>query len=180
MWFGTADGLNRYDGYTFTQFRSRPHDTTTLSNNTIRSLYEDRSGVLWIGTDRGLNRFDQQTGKFTRFMPHHPSQRNLLPLGIASMLEDHAGRFWVGNQYGIFAFDREIGRFDTLQDWRYNYFPANNVVALHQDPSYRIWIGTWQGVRILEDTLGGFVESPLPHSLRLLDDAVISGRLTYD
>jgi ligand-binding sensor domain-containing protein len=53
MWFGTADGLNKYDGYTFTIFRNDPNDTLSLSDSQIRIIHEDPSGILWIGTGGG-------------------------------------------------------------------------------------------------------------------------------
>jgi two-component system sensor histidine kinase ChiS len=48
MWFGTEDGLNKYDGYSFTVYKHDPQDLQSLSDNTIFSIYEDQSGVLWI------------------------------------------------------------------------------------------------------------------------------------
>ena len=53
MWFGTEDGLNKYDGYTFTIYRNDPDDTLSLSNSQIRTIHEDPSGALWIGTGGG-------------------------------------------------------------------------------------------------------------------------------
>src|SRR5262245_3081146 len=64
MWFGTDDGLNKYDGYQFTAFKRDPEDPGSLSDNYIRALYEDREHVLWVGTNLGLNAFDRTTGKF--------------------------------------------------------------------------------------------------------------------
>ena len=59
MWFGTQDGLNKYDGYDFTVFKPDPDIPTSLSHNQISFLYEDRNGMIWIGTTGGgLNRFD--------------------------------------------------------------------------------------------------------------------------
>ena len=62
MWFGTKDGLNRYDGYNFVIYQHNPFDTTTLSAGYITSLFEDSRGLIWVGTyDGGLNVFDRSS-----------------------------------------------------------------------------------------------------------------------
>ena len=61
VWFGTVDGLNRYDGYHIEIFNTSKNDTNSLSNNTVRSLAEDETGRIWIGTDDGLNVYDPNT-----------------------------------------------------------------------------------------------------------------------
>jgi len=61
VWFGTVDGLNRYDGYNIEIFNTNKNDTNSLSNNTVRSLAEDQLGRIWIGTDDGLNLYDPDT-----------------------------------------------------------------------------------------------------------------------
>ena len=62
IWIGTANGLNRYDGYNFTVFKHIPFDTTGLSDNLINALCFDQSGYLWIGTGNGgLNRYDPKS-----------------------------------------------------------------------------------------------------------------------
>lgn len=61
IWFGTVDGLNRYDGYNIEIFNTSIDDPHSLSNNTIRSLAEDHLGRIWIGTDDGLNLYDPST-----------------------------------------------------------------------------------------------------------------------
>lgn len=59
IWFGTRNGLNRYDGYTFTLYQHDPHNSTSLSENDISYIYQDRDGYLWVCTwGGGLNRFD--------------------------------------------------------------------------------------------------------------------------
>ena len=50
MWFGTRDGLNKYDGYQFTVYKNNSEDTTSLSNNFITNMLEDSKGTLWIAT----------------------------------------------------------------------------------------------------------------------------------
>src|SRR4028119_408893 len=67
MWFGTVDGLNKYNGYNFIHYKHDPYDSTTLSHNHVNALHEDKSGNLWVGTLFGLNKFDKHTNTFTRY-----------------------------------------------------------------------------------------------------------------
>src|SRR5687768_5958648 len=61
MWFGTVDGLNKYNGYNFIHYKHDPYDSTSLSNNQIHSVFEDKAGNLWVGTLDGLNKFNKNT-----------------------------------------------------------------------------------------------------------------------
>ncbi|MBZ0198631.1 MAG: hypothetical protein K8H86_02100, partial [Ignavibacteriaceae bacterium] len=68
MWFGTQDGLNRFDGYNFKIFRNKYNVKNSLSNNYIWKVYEDEKGMLWIGTfGGGLNKYDPLKNLFTEF-----------------------------------------------------------------------------------------------------------------
>src|SRR6056297_682848 len=58
MWFGTAGGLNRFDGINYRLYKQNNDDTTTISDNRITIITEDSQGNLWIGTRNGLNRYD--------------------------------------------------------------------------------------------------------------------------
>lgn len=76
MWFGTPDGLNRYDGYDFVVYRNVPGDPGSLSHNFVWALYEDRAGTLWVGTLAGLNRYERDIDSFTRFVVGEPDLVN--------------------------------------------------------------------------------------------------------
>ena len=65
MWFGTKDGLNRFDGTTFKVFRNDPEDSLSLGDNFIRSLYLDKKEALYIGTRSGLYKYNFATEKFS-------------------------------------------------------------------------------------------------------------------
>lgn len=67
MWIGTGDGLNRYDGYSFTTYYHTPDDSLSIANNHIRSLCTDAEGNIWIGTLVGLSRYNVRTNNFTNY-----------------------------------------------------------------------------------------------------------------
>jgi ligand-binding sensor domain-containing protein len=106
LWFGTQDGLNRYDGYNFTVYDHDIYDSTSISSSWIRCIYEDKSKNLWIGTEGGgLNRYDRATGHFTRW-----SNEPFIPGGLTNnfvrtILEDSYGILWIGTRSGMVQFD---------------------------------------------------------------------------
>ena len=65
MWFATASGLNRYDGYDIRVYRSEPGDSTSLPDNFISSIQEDGDGFLWIQTGKGYARYNPATENFS-------------------------------------------------------------------------------------------------------------------
>lgn len=65
MWFGTLDGLNRYDGYNFVKFRNRYRDTTSLPYDIITCITSDKQGNLWVGTQKGLGRLNNRSFSFS-------------------------------------------------------------------------------------------------------------------
>jgi ligand-binding sensor domain-containing protein len=68
MWFGTGDGLNRYDGYQIKIYKYDPENSESLSHSVVSQIYENRSGNLWIGTDGGgLNRLARGSGTFSSY-----------------------------------------------------------------------------------------------------------------
>ncbi|MEP7106485.1 MAG: two-component regulator propeller domain-containing protein [Ferruginibacter sp.] len=65
LWFGTKDGLDRFDGYSFKIFRNSTDDSGSIGSNFIHSLYEDPAGILWVGTENGLYEYDAITESFS-------------------------------------------------------------------------------------------------------------------
>lgn len=64
MWFGTLDGLNKYDGYKITVYKNIPNDPFSISSNEIWALLQDSENNLWVGTNHGLNVYDREKDRF--------------------------------------------------------------------------------------------------------------------
>ena len=162
LWIGTKDGLNRYDGYTFTVFRHNPFDSTTLSDNHITALYEDSQGTLWVGTaGGGVDRMDKETETFRRY-PNGPAH------DLLDIAEDHDGHLWIGTRGGgLFrlAPDGSDEAFFTrfLNDpTDARSLGGNDVKAVLVDQQGMIWVGTEKGLSRLDprDTDAGFTHYP--------------------
>lgn len=68
LWFGTKDGLNRFDGYRFETFNIIKEENGTLNRDLVLSLATDQKGTLWVGTQKGLFHFDEEKERFTPFL----------------------------------------------------------------------------------------------------------------
>ena len=98
MWFGTKDGLNRFDGYNYKVFQHKSNDSTSIGSNFIRSLHEYENGI-WVGTDTGLFKYDEKTESFSLIL----STKNQPILDIDN---DDQGNIWFiasGNLHKITA-----------------------------------------------------------------------------
>ena len=150
MWFGTQDGLNRYDGYTFKVFRHDPQIPGSISDNYIKTLYQDSKGRLWIGTrGGGLNRFDADTEHFIYFKHNTSDPHSLSHNEVNAIFEDDKGILWVGTHGGgLNRFDETSGQFTYFKhnDENPNSLSNNKVIAIHQDSKNQLWIGTASGL----------------------------------
>jgi PAS domain S-box-containing protein len=145
LWIGTQDGLNRYDGYTITQFKHDPDNPQTISANSIITLYEDRVGFLWVGTwGGGLNRLDPVTGMFTRYLPDPQNPASLSHPIVTDIFQAESGALWVATLGGLEKFDPATGAFTHFrhdpQDPATLSSDAISVIAPAADG--KLWVGT--------------------------------------
>jgi PAS domain S-box-containing protein len=146
LWIATQDGLDRYDGYTFTVFKNDPQNANSLSLSSVISLYEDRQGMLWIGTwGSGLNRYDPHSGQFTRYQNSPDDPASLGNDIVTSIREDRQNRLWVGTcGGGLDLLDRQTGNFTRYQNDPHNpdSLSSDNVSSIFEDSAGGLWIGT--------------------------------------
>jgi PAS domain S-box-containing protein len=167
LWFGTQDGLNKFDGYTFTVFKHDPLDSNSLSDNFIWAMTEDHAGKLWIGTSgAGLNCFDPETESFTRYS-YLPSRPNGISSNeVLAITEDRSGVLWIGTRGGgLNTLDPMRTAFTVHQTVPGNSssISDNNVYGIVQDSSGTIWIGTRGGLNrwnSADRTFTRFVNDP--------------------
>lgn len=162
IWFGTQDGLNRYDGYHFQVYKPDPNDPSSLSDAWITALLADTDGSIWVGTTQGgVNRYDPQTGKFTRYQ-HNPDDTSSITEGkILSIYRDQQSNLWVSTSDGLNRFESSTNTFThLLKDEKSPASINSNMVStIFQDSSGRLWFGTDEGLNLYDPANKNFSRS---------------------
>ena len=145
MWFGTDDGLNRYDGYEFKIFYHNKKDSTSILSNRIRSIIEDESGDIWIGTGRGLNKYNKDTENFIQYYGNSGRPWEKHVEFITAICEDNSGNIWMGTSLsGIIKFNKLSEKFKYFEADQNNpnSLLHNNIRAILYDSHGELWVGT--------------------------------------
>lgn len=115
MWFGTKDGLNRYDGLSFRVFKFDANTKKSIGNNFITALYEDQKGNIFVGTDAGLYIYSSITDSFKRFSLKS-AQGTSIEHSVTSIISDKKGGIWISVDFqGLFYYE-------SAQETLINYF----------------------------------------------------------
>lgn len=140
IWFGTDDGLNRYDGKNFIRFQNKRGDTTTISGNIIRDIFEDKDGVLWIATsDGGLSSYNYRLEPKKQFRQYKylSRERNAVPVTLNALVEDKLGNLWLATSgRSVLRFNKEKGLYDEPEPKG-----LRTMLALCLDKDGVIWAG---------------------------------------
>jgi len=157
IWFGTRDGLNKYDGYHVTVFKNDAGRKNSISDNFIKCINEDASHNLWIGTADGLNRFDAYKNTFIKY-EHNPLDKGSLSSNSINCIYKTKNNELVvaTNGGGLSVFDATTNRFRRLvkssqQPKTIDYF---EVSAVLEDSRNNFWVATTKGVGILDRKTG--------------------------
>ncbi len=156
MWFGTQDGLNKFDGYTFEIYKNIASDSTSLSHNWIWDIFEDYTGNLWVATWWGLNKYDPVSDKFTRFLPDKNDPNSISNNRPTAIVEDRYGNVWIATWGGgLNQYDRKKKSFTHFKHQAENDSSLSNnyIRTLFIDSKHTLWIGSWNGLcKIQPDT----------------------------
>lgn len=141
MWFGTQEGLNKYDGVNFTIYQPKYNDPTAISSGWIYSITEDDLGNIWVGTQNGVNVLDVETNTFSHFTAG--SDYNSINDSVVRVVhKDRKGTIWVATRKGINQYIASEQRFK-----HHNLFgSAENtmidIVAISEDITGALWLGS--------------------------------------
>lgn len=156
LWFGTQDGLNRWDGYEFRIFRNDPSDPGSLANAYVNDLLVDPAGTLWVATFGGLHRYDVASGRFERFVTVSNEARTLPSNIVRDIALADDGTLWAATVGGIASLEPATHRF-RVYTWGADD-PGRpgplDVRSLAVGPGGRVWFGTAEGLRVLDPSDG--------------------------
>jgi signal transduction histidine kinase/ligand-binding sensor domain-containing protein/DNA-binding response OmpR family regulator len=175
MWFGTDDGLNKFDGTKFTVYRHIPGDSGSLRANEILALHEDRKGNLWIGTSGGaVSLYDRKKDRFVQF-PAAGDTSGLVPNAVVrGICSDHAGKIWIAQFLSPYVLDPVSGKLTKMEIAYKPPGPSRgfSLECIFADSKGRIWVGTDNGL---------FLYRPATHSFsRFGHDPSDKGSLADD
>ncbi|ELR68714.1 hypothetical protein C900_05897 [Fulvivirga imtechensis AK7] len=154
MWFGTLDGLNKFDGYSFTAYRHSAADSSSIVGNYIVSIDEDGNGNMWILTRRGVSMWDRDQQKFRSYNVNSIKASEYTALQV-----DQNNTVWIGTRGdGIFLIkDDQVVHIPYMT--KISEGTHKNITALYSDPLNNMWIGTEQhGLIIYNITTDSFKE----------------------
>lgn len=163
MWFGTNDGLSRYDGYRFVTYKNDRDDPDSISSNRVQAIFEDANGYLWIGTwDGGVSRFDSKTETFTNYRAEPDNTNSLLFDAVLAITQDSNNHFWFGGppELGLSHFNPASETFTHYQPGI--DYQGEGIEDLAADEVGGVWLATNEGVSRFEN--GQFRHYLLPTS----------------
>ncbi len=166
IWFGTQNGLNRFDGYKCKVFRHDPQRPDSLSGVYIHALFKDRSGNIWVASDQFLDRLDPVTESFTHYSLGEPD-RNGVTTTISHISQDSSGFLWLSTNVGLFRLDAA-----TKQFARFVHDPQDSttigdsdVSSTGEDREGRFWVATSQTLDEFDRGTGKVIRHiSTPHS----------------
>jgi signal transduction histidine kinase/ligand-binding sensor domain-containing protein/DNA-binding response OmpR family regulator len=169
MWFGTSQGLSRFDGYRFRVFENDPADPASLRGNLVRCIYQGENGELYAGTENGgLNLFDRATEQFIHVFDAFP-EINTENASVNHIAGDSRGRLWLGTDDGLLLYhpSGRLTRPALKESDSARPFAGNFIRVMKFTDDGILWLGTNNGLFML-DTVKNVVSPyilPLPPSM---------------
>lgn len=166
MWFGTTNGIARYDGYQIKVFKHKIDDVNSLSNNNAGNIFIDSQNTLWIGTfGGGLNTIELNTGQIKRYPYNDIKTDNTISANVQAFFEDSQSRMWIGTSNGLYHYENNQLNYHRNHAEQKNQQVSYRVWDIIEDSNKTIWIGTSEGLSQLNPITGVFQNFYLPEAL---------------
>jgi ligand-binding sensor domain-containing protein/two-component sensor histidine kinase len=167
MWFGTSDGLNKYNGQSFKIYKHDFRNKNSLIDNRTTSIAEDKNGFIWIGTQYGLSKLNPETDTFENFQHDDNVKESLAGNFKVIVYCDVENNLWCGSHGGLDLFNRTLRTF--------THFPIaasdgeseksiSTITCIFRDSKKRLWVGTLDGLFLLNEKEKMFRKFGTPHS----------------
>jgi signal transduction histidine kinase/ligand-binding sensor domain-containing protein len=158
LWFGTHDGLNRYDGSNIVVYKNNPLDSNSLIENHAQSIFEDHDNNLYIGTWAGLARYDRDRDRFVNYMFDCSSPLCNRGMIVNHIAEDTLGNLWLATNIGAIYFNRHE---NTIVVYEHNPDDPHSISStsmnwVYIDKQARLWAATRQGLNLFRPQTGTF------------------------
>lgn len=159
MWFGTQDGLNRFDGYQVQVYKHLDKKANTLPANSITAISEDPNKNIWAGTRKdGLSRFDRRNRIFINYRNKAGDPNSLSNNNITALLTDKQSNLLVGTRDGLNIYSPKTNSFRRFSSVSADNHTLSNpdIRSIYQDAAGNIWIGTANGLNLFDKKTGKF------------------------
>ncbi|MDA3892705.1 MAG: ATP-binding protein [Salinivirgaceae bacterium] len=160
MWFGTEDGLNKYDGYKFHSYGNHQNNDGSLSDNSIDVILEDIKNNLWLATRKGVVYFDRIHQSFELVVSEVLNDEETGNINITSLCFDDQHKLWISTFTGLFIYDpetRNLKRLKYIHNNKSQDPKSNRIHCLYKDNSNVMWVGYNNGLLMFNKADSTFV-----------------------
>lgn len=166
IWIGTGDGLNRYDGYSFTTYYHTSNDSLSIADNNIRSLCTDAEGTIWVGTLVGLSGYNRDTDNFTNYSLDN------IPIQVLEIVDiPQQNSLFLATNNGLISFNKASKK--MVINPILKHLTVHSICRVQNE----LFIGTSQGM-YLYSIANGDVRQILPELSKVSIASVIYDKQT--
>jgi signal transduction histidine kinase/ligand-binding sensor domain-containing protein/DNA-binding response OmpR family regulator len=160
MWFGTRDGLNRYDGRSIKIYKHKQGDSLSISSNTVLCITEDSKKNLWLGLEEnGIAKYNRDLDNFINYKQFSLNGQTVNLGTVNKFYEDSKHNLWIGSQDGLIRLKSDSSSFDHFLPNEKPFSLKGKIIrAIAEDENGNIWIGTTDGgLNIFENATQKFL-----------------------
>ncbi len=162
IWFGTRDGLNKYDGSKFVVYRHNSENKNSISHSWITAIYEDTNGTLWVGTKNGLNKYNAQKDQFTVYK-HTSKSASISDNEIWDIIQPSDSHIWIATNKGIDLINLTNGHVSPIKKNTTSATTSSKKIRdLLQTSNGDIWFTTTENIYFYDSTNHTFKQYQYP------------------